>query len=328
MFRIGLAAIALTTLLPLSMQAATITVRSGETLSDIADRYGISVGALMRMNGMRNADFLEAGSRLTVPGAEAGSGRHRVQPGDSLSSIAGRYRVSIRDLSTVNGLRNADHVEVGQVLKLPSNAVLPKPAFKPVAVTPVPGATQHTVAKGQTLTQIAKAYGLPVASLININQLGDPNKVEVGTTLYLRQPGAEPSITPLASQSVPDQVTVDSTPRQTETPTTAASTTKVEPARVEPTTTVASTTTNDVIAKKADWRTYGPLQVDWANWQVMGGSQVAPTLNAQGQALYLAVNCSAEKINATGADGNWKQWSGPKSSFEKDLVKDRCQAKA
>ena len=47
MFRIGLAAIALTTLLPLSMQAATITVRSGETLSDIADRYGISVGALM-----------------------------------------------------------------------------------------------------------------------------------------------------------------------------------------------------------------------------------------------------------------------------------------
>ena len=124
---------------------------------------------------------------------------------------------------------------------------------------------------------------------------------------------------------MPDQVTVDSTPRQTETPTAAASTTKVEPARWSPPT-VASTTTNDVIAKKADWRTYGPLQVDWANWQVMGGSQVAPTLNAQGQAL--PGDCSAEKINATGADGNWKQWSGPKSSFEKDLVKDRCQAKA
>ena len=105
-----------------------------------------------------------------------------------------------------------------------------------------------------------------MASLININQLGDPNKVEVGTTLYLRQPGAEPSSTPLATQSVPDQVTVDSSPRQTETPTAAASTTKVEQARVEPTTTVASTTANDVIAKKADWRTYGPLQVDWANW--------------------------------------------------------------
>ena len=48
MIRIGLAALVLTTLLPLtSMEAATITVKSGETLSDIADRYGISVGALM-----------------------------------------------------------------------------------------------------------------------------------------------------------------------------------------------------------------------------------------------------------------------------------------
>ena len=48
----------------------------------------------------------------------------------------------------------------------------------------------------------------------------------------------------------------------------------------------------------------------------------------QKQALYLAINCSAGKLNATGADGNWKQWSGPKSSFEKDLLKDRCKAKA
>jgi len=82
------------------------------------------------------------------------------------------------------------------------------------------------------------------------------------------------------------------------------------------------------LAKSADWRTYGPLQVDWANWQPMGGSQVVPTLNAKGQALYLAVNCSAKKINATGADGSWKVWEAPKNRFEKDLVKDRCQAKA
>ena len=53
---------------------------------------------------------------------------------------------------------------------------MPRPAFKPVAVTPIPGATEHTVAKGQTLTQIAKAYKLPVASLISINQLSDPTK--------------------------------------------------------------------------------------------------------------------------------------------------------
>ena len=66
------------------------------------------------------------------------------------------------------------------------------------------------------------------------------------------------------------------------------------------------------------------LQVDWANWQTMGDSQVVPTLNAAGQPLYLAVNCGARKINVTGADGGWKAWASPKSRFEKKLVEDRC----
>ena len=79
--------------------------------------------------------------------------------------------------------------------------------------------------------------------------------------------------------------------------------------------------------KDADWRTYGPLQVDWANWQSMGGSDVAPTLNADGKPLYVAVNCGAKKINVTGADGGWKNWSAPQTSFEEDLVKDRCTVK-
>ena len=83
-----------------------------------------------------------------------------------------------------------------------------------------------------------------------------------------------------------------------------------------------------MVAKSADWRTYGPLQVDWANWQPMGGSQVVPTLNGEGKALYLAVNCPAGKLNVTGVDGSWKTWASPQSRFEEDLMKDRCQAKA
>ena len=310
MRRTALAALLLTAWFPLSATAASVTVRSGETLSDIANRYGVSVGTLMRMNGIRNPDLVQAGSRLQVPGptVTAGSGRHRVNSGETLSSIASRYQVRSRDLMALNNLRNANHVEVGQTLRLPSNAVMPRPAFKPVAVTPIPGATEHTVAKGQTLTQIAKAYKLPVASLISINQLSDPNKVEVGTRLYLTDPSLQK---PIATQVQP----ATTKPVQAKKPVVKAK--PVEAAKPKQT-----------LAKSADWRTYGPLQVDWGNWQAMGGSQVVPTLNAQGQALYLAVNCSAKKINATGADGSWKTWEAPKNRFEKDLVKDRCQVKA
>ena len=311
----GLGLLVLTALLPLSATAATITVRSGETLSEIADRYGVSTRQLMRLNGLRDSDYIEAGSRLEIPGprVSAGPGRHRVQPGDTLDDIAARYRVSSRDLMLVNGLRNANHVEVGQTLKLPSNAVIAQSRPKPAPINVRPGASEHTVERGQTLTQIARAYELPVATLIDINAISNPNKVTVGTTLYLKAPDL-----PLAQAEPNPTAKPQPQPSKTASQVAITSTPQAQP-KPQPTA---------VVAKGADWRTYGPLQVDWANWQPMGGSQVVPSLNADGQALYLAVNCDAEKLNVTGADGSWKTWASPKSRFEKDLIKDRCQAKA
>ena len=80
--------------------------------------------------------------------------------------------------------------------------------------------------------------------------------------------------------------------------------------------------------KGPDWRSYGPLQVDWANWQPMGGSFVAPTLNGEGKPLYLAVNCGARKLNATSQSGQWKSWDSPQTDFEKQLITDICKARS
>lgn len=355
------AALALSALMPLQALSGTVTVRSGDTLSDIADRYGVSVGSLMRLNGLRNSNHVEAGQRLRVPGPRvtAGAGRHTVARGESLSTIASRYRVSERDLITLNHLRDANHVEVGQRLRLPSNAVLPQPKAaktKPVPVNPVPNASSHTIARGQTLTQIAKAYEVPVASLVDINGLTDPNKVKVGTKLLLRQAPSE-AATSLSTQSV-----IEPSPSNSNATSNEAISTGVAPARDELTSaretassssveeaSITSATPNaavqpattasksDLIAKastkpaasvapnQADWRSYGPLKVDWSNWQTMAGSDVAPTLNADGKPLYIAVNCGARKINVTGANGAWKTWNAPQNNYEQDLVKDRCR---
>ena len=329
------AALVLTALLPLSAAAATVTVRSGETLSDIAARYDVSVASLMRLNGIKDPDHVEIGSRLKVPGhaasATAGPGRHRVSEGETLGEIAVRYQISSRDLIALNGLRNADHVELGETLKLPANAVLPvaKPKKEPINV--VPGASQHTVGQGQTLSQIARAYNLPMTSLVNFNQLDNPDQVTVGMRLYLKAPVATVQ-TAKPQKAVKPSTAVKPTTSVAVNTATAPVKTATKPVAQKPATkrpaAKASKPVDAVIAKQAEWRTYGPLQVDWANWRPMGGSQVVPSLNDKGQALYLAVNCSAGKINATGADGSWKAWAAPSSSFEKDLVKDRCQARA
>ena len=319
------AALALTVLLPLSAAAATVTVRSGETLSDIAARYDVSVDSLMRLNGINDPDHVEIGTRLKVPGqaAAAGPGRHRVSEGETLGEIAVRYEVSSRDLIALNGLRDADHVELGDTLKLPANAVLPvtKPKQAPIKV--VPGASQHIVGQGQTLSQIARAYNLPMTSLVSFNQLDNPDQVMVGMRLYLKSP--QTTIQTTKPQTAKPQTAVR--PQKSVQPSTAVKPAVQKPVSNQPKA-KASQPVEAVIAKQADWRTYGPLQVDWANWRPMGGSQVVPSLNDKGQALYLAVNCSAGKINATGADGSWKAWATPANRFEKDLVKDRCQAKA
>ena len=210
-------------------------------------------------------------------------------------------------------------MEVGQTLKLPSHAVIAKAKPKAAPINVVPGASQHTVGRGQTLTQIARAYQLPVATLIDLNAINDPNKVKVGTTLYLKAPNQPLSESSLSSAPV-QQPVVRQQPVAQQQP--VMQQTPVKTAVVSQSATAKTT----VVAKGADWRTYGPLQVDWANWQPMGGSQVVPTLNAEGQSLYLAVNCEARKINVTGADGGWKTWASPASGFEKDLMKDRCQA--
>lgn len=343
MQRALIAALAVSALMPLQALAGSVTVRSGDTLSEIAARYGVSIRTLVRLNDLRDSDYLYEGQRLRIPGSSvtAGQATHTVVRGDNLSGIASRYRVRERDLITLNQLRQADHIEVGQRLRLPSNAVLPKPARpRQVPIKAEPNATRHTVARGQTLTQIARAYDVSVRDLVDLNSISNPNKVEVGTKLLLRR---VPLTTkePLPTQSVPETaspaVSLSTTAKsRTETPIQA---TKPEPAatatkpvskepKAKPTKLVAKASNKpatSVAPKQTDWRQYGPLKVDWSNWQTMAGSEVAPTLNANGKPLYIAVNCGANKINVTGANGAWKTWNAPEKTYEKDLVKDRCR---
>jgi hypothetical protein len=60
----------------------------------------------------------------------------------------------------------------------------------------------------------------------------------------------------------------------------------------------------------------------------MGGSMVAPTLNGEGESLYLAINCTARKINATSQAGQWKTWDDPQADFEQKMVGDLCKARS
>ncbi len=112
------------------------TVRQGDTLSEIAQRYGVNAADLMRLNGMTNASFIWVGQQLRLsarvdPGvggvdqtepSDIASDIYVVKPGDTLSQIARTYGTTVADLLAANGLPDASFIWYGQRLRIKSNA--------------------------------------------------------------------------------------------------------------------------------------------------------------------------------------------------------------
>jgi LysM repeat protein len=101
-------------------------VRRGENLTRIAMRYGTTVNAIMKANGLRNRNYVYVGQRLRIPGGGGGGSSsggggsvHVVRRGQTLSAIARRYGKTVAAFVRANGLRNANRIYVGQRLRIP-----------------------------------------------------------------------------------------------------------------------------------------------------------------------------------------------------------------
>lgn len=138
------------------------------------------------------------------------SGFYVVQPGDSLSSIAVRYNVSLSELATINGFYDVHRVFVGQVLRLP--AQLPpgysqppvtsppaSPVVTPPIVTPpivqvplgnIVGYRTYIVRQGDNLSKIALRFGSSVQAIMAYNGLANANYIFSGQRLTIPILGA------------------------------------------------------------------------------------------------------------------------------------------
>ena len=98
---------------------STYTVRSGDTLSSIASKFGTNYQALASLNGLSNPNLIYVGQVLRVNGsANAGSVYYTVRAGDNLSAIASRYGTSYQSIASLNGLANPNLIYAGQTLKI------------------------------------------------------------------------------------------------------------------------------------------------------------------------------------------------------------------
>lgn len=174
------------------------TVKSGDTLSGIANNYQTTVNTLARLNNLANPNLIYVGQRLLVQQAATPSqpqtttpststttaATYTVKAGDTLGQIAANHQTSVNQLVQLNKLTNPNLIYVGQVLTI-KQATSASQSTTATPAKPTPTAT-YTVKAGDTLSQIAANYGTSYQNLASLNHLSNPNEIYVGQTLKLQ----------------------------------------------------------------------------------------------------------------------------------------------
>ncbi|AWN16632.1 LysM peptidoglycan-binding domain-containing protein [Salinisphaera sp. LB1] len=164
----------------------THVVRRGDSLSQLAQHYGVSVAALRQANNL-HSNRIRIGQSLTVPRP----GSHEsappaepaqtyvVQSGDTLWHIARRYSVSVASLKRANGASVAT-LRPGQKIRIPGSAKPPAPSTV-------------VVHSGDSLWSIAQANNVTVKQLRRWNRMDKGTPLQPGSTIAVDGPAPLPS---------------------------------------------------------------------------------------------------------------------------------------
>ncbi|MCI8345918.1 MAG: LysM peptidoglycan-binding domain-containing protein [Clostridia bacterium] len=167
---------------PIAGGTTTITIQRGDTLSRIALEYNTTVARLVELNNIANPNLIYTGQKLIVPSGEtpddtdgnstSGQTIYIVKAGDTLNQIAASFGTTARAIAVENNIRNINLIYVGQRLIIPTNRY----------------DLNHTLYKirwGDTLYSISRRYGVPIATIVRLNRIQNPNLIYAGQTIRI-----------------------------------------------------------------------------------------------------------------------------------------------
>jgi membrane-bound lytic murein transglycosylase D len=177
-----------------------VIVQSGDTLSGLSAKYQVPVSVLRSANDL-DGDLIRAGQKLRLPRDEqllvdplyaqaalelqnlqsgliaAQRVTHRVRPGESLSVIARRYRVSVRDLQRWNNIDDPRRLRAGATITVFHSPAQPAPRGS--------GTVKYVVQRGDSLWSIARKYNVKVTQLKAWNSLENETLLHPGQSLRI-----------------------------------------------------------------------------------------------------------------------------------------------
>ena len=95
----------------------TYTVKKGDTLSGIANKYGTTYQELAEYNNISNPNLITVGQKIKIPSTKEPV-YYTVKKGDTLSGIAEKYNTTVSQLASWNNIKNVNLINVGQKLRV------------------------------------------------------------------------------------------------------------------------------------------------------------------------------------------------------------------
>ncbi len=191
-------------------------VRKGDNLSTIAKKHRVRLSELMEINSLNRSSVIKVGQEIKIPASgevssmpEQKPAEHEnaqvsseaetyvVKSGDSLSRIAKRHSTTVRQLMSINNLKN-HNIKIGQKL------IVPKASAKKQASSAqqsqnsaaANGEITYEIKSGDTLGVIARKHGTSVSAICKRNGISDPRKIRAGQKIIIASTAAPKNAAP------------------------------------------------------------------------------------------------------------------------------------
>lgn len=145
-------------------------VQPGDTLTGIAQRFGVSYADLLSLNQLSNPESLLVGQAILIPALPPPPLRYTVISGDTLYGIARLFNTTVTAVAQANNITNPNLILPGMVLTIPGWTQTP-----------------YTVKAGDTIWNIAARFGVTVEQVIKVNRIADPTRIYPGQVLIIPQ---------------------------------------------------------------------------------------------------------------------------------------------
>lgn len=150
----------------------TYTIKSGDTLSGIAQMFNTTTQKLQDLNGISNPDKINEGHTIKVVGSGSKDvSTYKVKSGDTLSHIATTFGTTVAALQRANNIVNSNLIYPGQIINITAQASKSQ---------------HHTVKKGDTVSGLAQQYGSSQKQIVKWNHLKNVNLIYTGQTLRVK----------------------------------------------------------------------------------------------------------------------------------------------